>query len=105
MNENPTPAFGDDDALADAETGAMKRALQQDVASWTAGRVDAPNQSLALPRSLARARASTAKPATPAAAKVAPIAMPAAPRKPYAMKYDGRPAKSYVAERYRDGAR
>lgn len=126
MNESATPpsipaedeathdaasAAIDQDAAAavidqDAASAAMKHKMQGDVAAWAASRADAPSPSL-VP---ARAQYRSATPKTPApkpAAKpvVAAAPVPGAPRKPFAMKYDGLPAGRYAAERFDRGAR
>jgi hypothetical protein len=99
------------DKTADAQADAMKLSLQQDVASWAANRAaGAPSQPLVAMRA-SGARAATAKPAakaasgSPAAAKSATPPTSDTSKKPYSMKYDGRPARAHMAERYSRGAR
>ena len=106
MSETPPSAFGNDDASAEADARAMKAALQQDVALWANGRANASSPPLVPARPVGPASARVATPAVAKVApQVAPVAKPAVPRKPFAMKYDGKPVSQYVAERFRNGAR
>jgi hypothetical protein len=106
MNETPPAASDNDDAAAEADARAMKAALQQDVAHWANGRANASSPPLVPARPVGSANARVAAQAVAKVApQAAPIAKPALPRGPFAMKYDGKPISHYVAERFRNGAR
>jgi len=95
----------------DEQADAMKQRMQDDVAAWTASKAESPARGIpvrAAPRPNGRVGAKTPSAVAPAKAKATPVAGavdPAAPRKPFAMKYDGMPAARYAAERFSRGAR